>query len=193
MANMMPAGLALLPSLSFAKSVDYIPKANPQDLVLYLATSFFAWMKLQGLAINTSRISKSKFIFCLYWLTGPIRTYQLIRTQTSPFSSLKTHSCRNNCCCLCQIQRQTLTLSPTPLWGNKYPSWWEFCVWMCSAQTQEPPILIPVAQQGHPALCPLPHTAICLPWVFIYCQWDPVDVCCAFCTTYRDSTSTRTL
>jgi hypothetical protein len=42
MANMMPAGLALLPSLSFAKSVDYIPKANPQDLVLYLATSFFA-------------------------------------------------------------------------------------------------------------------------------------------------------
>ena len=39
MTNMALSCLALLPSLSFDKLLDYIPKSSPQGLLPYLATS----------------------------------------------------------------------------------------------------------------------------------------------------------
>lgn len=45
MAMMPPAGLALSPTLSLAKWLDYIPKASPKGLSL-LGSLPHAWLKL---------------------------------------------------------------------------------------------------------------------------------------------------
>lgn len=68
-----------------AKQLDYNPKARPQSLAPYLATSLYLIKTLRYRYQNTE-VQQSRFIICLVWLTCPIRTHQRILAQMSPFS-----------------------------------------------------------------------------------------------------------
>lgn len=81
--NITPTGLSY-PPFPLPKLLDYIPKANPQALLLYLASSLCLTKTLRSSYQNT-KVRQSKFILWLHWLTCQIRTYQLTLTQTFPF------------------------------------------------------------------------------------------------------------
>lgn len=72
----MPAGLALLPSLSLDRPLDYIANANPQDLVPYLTT----FLCLNKTPRSSYQHIKDQQIKIHILATLANRTYQFILT-----------------------------------------------------------------------------------------------------------------
>lgn len=106
------------------------------SLASYLATSLCLthfWSSSLRSNYQSIKVQQSKFIFWLHWLPCPIRTYQLILTDTTLFLPTPL------------LQKLQLPSLPYPEAGLtcpprviKSPRYWEYAVWVCSVLTPKP-------------------------------------------------------